>query len=57
MWSAVKRDPGENVEARGKPLVAQCELSKEINAIWVEGSPINSICSWDLEPDSVKEYF
>ena len=51
MWSAVKRQPQENVESRGKPLVVKCELNSEQNLIMVNGSPIHSLCSWDVEPD------
>jgi hypothetical protein len=51
MWSAVKRKPEENVESRGKPLVVKCELNSEQNLIMVNGSPIHSLCSWDVEPD------
>lgn len=51
MWSAVKRQPEENVESRGKPLVVKCELNAEQNLIMVNGSPIHSLCTWDVEPD------
>lgn len=51
MWSAVKRKPEENVESRGNPLVVTCELNSEQTSIMVNGSPIHSLCSWDVEPD------
>lgn len=51
MWSAVKRKKEENAESRGKPLVVSCELSSEQTLIMVEGSPIHSLCVWDVEPD------
>jgi hypothetical protein len=51
MWSAVKRQPQENIESRGKPLVVKCELNSEQNLIMVNGSPIHSLCFWDVEPD------
>lgn len=51
MWSAVKRQPEENVESRGKPLVVKCELNAEQQLIIVNGSPIHSLCVWDVEAD------
>ena len=51
MWSGVKRKPEENVESRGKPLVVECELSGEEKLIEVNGGPIFSLCTWDVEPD------
>lgn len=55
MWSGVKREPEENAESRGKPLVVECELNREVSLIEVNGSPIFSLCSWDVEPDPKPE--
>lgn len=55
MWSGVKREPEENIESRGKPLVVECELNQETSLIEVNGSPIFSLCSWDVEPDPKPE--
>ena len=51
LWSGVKRNPEENVESRGKPLVVQCELNSEKKHIRVNVGPISSLCTWDVEPD------
>lgn len=55
IWSGVKREPEENAESRGKPLVVECELNSEIKLIEVDGSPIFSLCTWDVEPDPKPE--
>ena len=52
MWSAVKRQPEENVESRGKPLAVKCELNGNQNLIMINASPIHSLCTWDVEPDA-----
>jgi hypothetical protein len=58
MWAGVKRKPEENAEARGKPLLVSCELGlEEKYYIWVDGSPINSLCTWDVESDPKIDYF
>lgn len=51
IWRGVKRNPEENTESRGKPLVVECELSGEEKIIKVNNSPIISLCTWDVEPD------
>lgn len=57
MWAGVKRKPEENAESRGKPLEVICELGlEEENYIRVNGSPITSLCTWDVESDPVKKY-
>ena len=56
MWSAVKRDANENVESRGKPLIVECELSAEESLVVVNGSPIHSLCKWDVESDPVVDW-
>ncbi len=54
MWAGVKRKPEENAESRGKSLVVSCELGLEDdNFLSVEGSPITSLCTWDVEPDPI----
>ena len=55
IWYSVKRNPDENSEARGKPLVVQCELNSEQTIIEVGGSPIFSLCTWDVEPDESED--
>lgn len=57
MWSSVKRQPDENSESRGKPLVVECELSSEEKMIKVNNSPIFSLCTWDVEPDKRRKAF
>ncbi len=52
MWSGVKRTEEENAESRGKPLVVTCDLNSEESLIEVNGSPIFSLCKWDVEPDT-----
>jgi hypothetical protein len=52
IWSSVKRNPEENVEAKGKPLVVTCELNSEEKSIVVDRVPIHSLCVWDVEPDA-----
>jgi 5-hydroxyisourate hydrolase-like protein (transthyretin family) len=57
MWAGVKRKPEENAESRGKPLVVSCELGlEELNYKGVNGSPITSLCTWDAEPDPIRDY-
>ena len=57
MWAGVKRKPEENAESRGKPLVVSCELGlEELNYKGVDGSPITSLCTWDAEPDPIRDY-
>jgi len=52
MWSGIKRKPEENSEARGKSLIVECELTlPEQPYIKIDGSPISSLCKWDVEPD------
>lgn len=51
LWSGVKREPEENSESRGKPLVVSCELNQEKQYKQVNGSPIISYCIWDAESD------
>lgn len=52
IWSGVKRTPEENAEARGKPIVVSCKLNQaELSLIEVNGGPIFSRCTWDVEPD------
>lgn len=57
MWSAVKRDPSENAESRGKDLVVRCELNSEETLIKVNNSPIFSLCEWNVEPDKKRNIF
>ncbi|MCW8193356.1 carboxypeptidase regulatory-like domain-containing protein [Proteobacteria bacterium 005FR1] len=58
IWSGVKREPEENAESRGKPLVVRCELTlEEKNLVIVDGSPIFSRCAWDVEPDPQEDIF
>ena len=51
MWSGVKREPEENIESRGNPLVVECELNSETNVKKVNNSPIISLCTWDAKAD------
>ena len=51
LWSGVKGKPDENVEARGKPLIVECQLNNDISHIWVNGLVFSTLCKWDVEPD------
>jgi mRNA-degrading endonuclease HigB of HigAB toxin-antitoxin module len=51
VWSAVKRNPGEDSEARGKPFIVRCELNSAERGLIVDRSPIHTLCLWDVEPD------
>ena len=57
IWSAVKRQPEENIESRGKLLVVKCELNSERKFVQVNRSPIISLCTWDVEPDVIDTGF
>lgn len=57
MWSAVKRDPSENAESKGKNLIVTCELNSEESLIKVNNSPIFTLCKWDVEPDKKRKIF
>jgi len=57
MWDGIKRTPEENTESRGQPLVVTCELNSEEKGIVVDGSPIHSLCTWDVESDPKIKYF
>jgi len=57
IWAGVKRGPEENTEARGKDLVVDCELNSEKKFIEVDGSPIISLCTWNVEPDVIDTGF
>jgi hypothetical protein len=57
IWSGVKRNPNENIEARGKLLVVTCELNSEKKFVQVNNSPIISLCMWDVEPDIINTGF
>ena len=52
IWSSIKRNSAENVEAKGKPLIVTCELNSEERSIVVDRVPIHSLCVWDVEPDA-----
>lgn len=55
MWSGVKREPDENTESRGEPLIVECELASEEQLKIVNGSSIFSLCKWDAESDPKEE--
>jgi hypothetical protein len=52
IWSSIKRNPNENVESRGKPLIVSCELNSTEKSILVNRVPIHSLCEWNVEPDA-----
>ena len=57
VWTSVKRSPEVNTESKGKPLVVKCNLSQtEAEGIIVDGVSIFSRCTWDVEPDPVRDY-
>ena len=51
LWNGVKRNPDENTESRGLPLIVQCELNQERMFKEVNGSPIISLCKWEAKAD------
>jgi len=51
MWTSIKRNPKENTESKGKPLIISCELNSEEKTIIVNRVIIHSLCGWDVEPD------
>ena len=57
LWSGVKRSEEENSESKGNSLIVQCELNSEENYLKVNGSPIFSLCTWDVEPDPKSKVF
>src|SRR5690554_3292704 len=56
IWTSTKRKSEKNVENRGKPLVVRCELTNEDEIYWIDGMPITTICTWDVEVDLPKSY-
>lgn len=57
IWTSTKREPEENTENKGRPLVVQCELTSEERGFMVDGSLFTTICVWDVEVDPPVEYF
>lgn len=56
IWDAVKRNPAENSESRGKSLIVTCELNSEESHFVVDRSPMHTRCKWDVEPDPIVEW-
>ncbi|WP_281648386.1 DUF6795 domain-containing protein [Parendozoicomonas sp. Alg238-R29] len=52
IWRGFKTKADENSEAKGKPLVVQCELTAEKSAIRINGDTFITKCTWDVEPDA-----
>lgn len=52
IWDGVKRSMDINAEARGKPLVVQCDLNQPVDHISVDGSIYFTMCTWDVVPDA-----
>ena len=46
LWHTTKREPEENAELRGSPMVFQCELSKEPRFDHSYDASIETICTW-----------
>ena len=57
IWEGVKRYPQENAEARGVPIVVQCELENDKELYMVDGQAFFTSCSWDIEKDIVNTGF
>jgi hypothetical protein len=57
IWEGVKRYPEENVEARGVPIVVECELERDKQLYMVDGQAFYTNCSWDVETDIVNTGF
>ncbi len=51
IWMSVKREPDENSESQGKPFIVECELNSKERIFDVDGSPIFTLCTWDVKPD------
>ncbi|MGQ9427623.1 DUF6795 domain-containing protein [Gilvimarinus sp. F26214L] len=51
VWDGIKRDPSENAESRGNPLVVECNLEADEVHLFVNHGWISSRCTWDVEPD------
>lgn len=56
IWEGVKRSPHENSEARGAPLIVECELNAPINRVWIDGAPFSTLCTWDVVPDATYDW-
>jgi hypothetical protein len=57
IWEGVKRYPEENVEARGMPIVVECELKRDKELYMVDGQAFYTNCTWDVETDIVNTGF
>ena len=51
IWGGVKRDRAVYSESSGRPLVVTCELNSGVKRAAVGGGFVNSVCTWDFEPD------
>jgi len=52
IWDGVRRSVEINAEARGKPLVVQCDLNRPVDHISVDGSIYFTMCTRDVVPDA-----
>lgn len=51
LWSAAKRNPQENSEARGGELEVECDLAGLNQLVQIDGQPIFTPCRWNVQPD------
>ena len=51
IWDGVKRDPSENSESSGHPLIVSCELTDPLSTVDVGGGFVTSMCKWKFEAD------
>ncbi|HEY7773608.1 MAG TPA: DUF6795 domain-containing protein [Marinagarivorans sp.] len=56
VWAGVKREREVNSESSGRPLVVACELTDEPKRASVGGGFVNSVCTWDFDPDPERDY-
>ena len=51
-----KRQPEENIEGQGKPVVVECDLAAEEKTIKFGGNMFSTKCSWDVVPEKKKKW-
>lgn len=46
-WANAKREPEENAELGGRPLVLACEMTKEMKLTESFGTLLSTVCTWE----------
>lgn len=49
IWSGVKREPDENAESGGGPLIVTCELASESKLVEVGENIVLTQCLWNVD--------